>query len=73
MRSRPAALKPFMTFAHPSLEACACTLEDARDACIACLVAFLCRGDLDQPYRLGPVSPELLALEGWIYRPPAAL
>ena len=73
VRARPAALKPWMTFAHPSMEACACTLEDARDACIACLVAFLCRADLDQPYRLGRVPPELLALEGWIYRPPAAL
>lgn len=73
VRARPAALKPFMTFAHPSMEACACTLEDARDACIAALVAFLCRGDLDQPRRLGRVAPELLALEGWIYRPPTAL
>jgi hypothetical protein len=73
VRARPAALKPFMTFAHPSMEACACTLEDARDACIACLVAFLCRDDLDQPRRLNRVAPETLALEGWIYRPPAAL
>ncbi|SOD02001.1 Protein of unknown function [bacterium JGI 053] len=72
-RARPAALRPFMTFAHPSMEACACTLEDARDACIACLIAFLCRGDLDQPHRLGRVPPETLALEGWIYRPPAAV
>jgi hypothetical protein len=71
-RARPAALRPFMTFAHPSLEACACTLEDARDACIACLIAFLCRADLDQPHRLGRATPDLLALEGWIYRPPAA-
>jgi len=71
-RARPAALRPFMTFAHPSMEACACTLEDARDACIACLVAFLCRADLDQPHRLARVSPEMLSLEGWIYRPPAA-
>jgi hypothetical protein len=72
-RARPAALKPFMTFAHPSMEACACTLEDARDACIACLVAFLCRADLDQPHRLARIPPELLMLEGWIYRPPAAV
>jgi hypothetical protein len=72
-RARPAALRPFMTFAHPSLEACACTLEDARDACIACLVAFLCRDDLDQPHRLGRVAAETLALEGWIFRPPAAV
>lgn len=73
VRARPAALKPFMTFAHPSMEACACTLEDARDACLACLVAFLCRDDLDQPQRVGRVPAEMLALEGWIYRPPAAL
>ncbi|HET7461185.1 MAG TPA: DUF429 domain-containing protein [Longimicrobium sp.] len=73
VRARPAALKPFMTFAHPSMEACACTLEDARDACIAALVAFLCRGDLDQPRRLGRVPDDTVALEGWIYRPPAAL
>lgn len=73
VRARPAALKPFMTFAHHSMEACACTLEDARDACIACLVAFLCRDDLDQPRRIGRVPEEMLALEGWIYRPPAAL
>jgi hypothetical protein len=62
-----------MTFGHPSLEAIACTLEDARDACIAALVAFLCRDDLDQPARLGRVPGDVLALEGWIYRPPAAL
>lgn len=73
VRARPAALKPFMSFAHHAMEACACTLEDARDACIACLVAFLCRDDLDQPRRLGRVPEEMLALEGWIYRPPAAL
>lgn len=73
VRARPAALKPFMTFAHPCMEACASTLEDARDACIAALVAFQCRDDLDQPRRLGRIPPDLLALEGWIYRPPAAL
>ncbi len=73
VRARPAALKPFMTFAHHSMEACACTLEDARDACIACLVAFLCRDDLGQPRRIGRVPEDALALEGWIYRPPAAL
>ncbi|HEX8692076.1 MAG TPA: DUF429 domain-containing protein [Longimicrobium sp.] len=73
IRARPAALRPFLTFDNPSLEAIACTLEDARDACIAALVAFLCRDDLDQPRRLGRVPGETLALEGWIYRPPAAL
>jgi len=72
VRARPAALRTFMTFEHPSLEAMACTLEDARDACMAALVAFLCRDDLDQPARLGRAAPETLGLEGWIYRPPAA-
>jgi hypothetical protein len=73
VRARPAALRTFMTFDHPSLEAAACTLEDARDACMACLVAWLCREDLEQPERMARVSPEQVALEGWIYRPPAAL
>ncbi|HYJ79058.1 MAG TPA: DUF429 domain-containing protein, partial [Longimicrobiaceae bacterium] len=73
IRARPAALRPFLAFGHPSLEAAACTLEDARDACIACLVAYLCRDDLDQPRRLARAPADLLALEGWIYRPPAAL
>lgn len=73
VRARPAALRTFMTFEHPSLEAAACTLEDARDACMACLVAFLCRDDLDQPRRLARAGADALALEGWIYRPPAAL
>jgi hypothetical protein len=73
IRARPAALRPFLRFAHPAMEACACTLEDARDACIAALVAFLCRDDLDQPRRLGKTDAATLELEGWIYRPPAAL
>jgi hypothetical protein len=62
-----------MTFDHPSLEAIAATLEDARDACLACLTAWLCRADLDQPFRLARVPEPTLRLEGWIYRPPAAL
>jgi hypothetical protein len=73
VRARPAALRSFLTFGHPSLEATAAALEDARDACLACLVAFLCRDDLDQPARLARVPPDVLALEGWIYRPPQAL
>jgi Protein of unknown function (DUF429) len=73
VRARPAAFRPFLSFDHPSMEAAACTLEDARDACIACLSAYLCRDDLDQPYRLDRVPRELVELEGWIYRPPAAL
>jgi Protein of unknown function (DUF429) len=73
VRARPAAFRPFLSFDHPSMEAAACTLEDARDACIACLVAWQCRDDLDQPARAARASAETVALEGWIYRPPAAL
>ena len=73
VRARPAGLRPYLSFESPCLEAIACTLEDARDACIACLVAWQCREDLDQPHRLGRVPRETVELEGWIYRPPAAL
>ena len=73
VRARPAAFRPFLSFDHACMEATACTLEDARDACIACLVAYLCRDDLDQPYRLDRVPRERVELEGWIYRAPAAL
>ena len=73
VRARPVALRPYLTFEHPSLEAIAVTLEDARDAVMACLTAFLCRDDLDQPRRLNRVPEDTLRLEGWIYRPPMAL
>ena len=73
VRARPAALRPYLSFDHPALEAIACTLEDARDACIACLVAYQCREDLGQPARASTVPEETVALEGWIYRPPAAV
>lgn len=73
VRARPAALRPYLSFDHPALEAIACTLEDARDACIACLVAYQCREDLDQPARAAAAPPETVGLEGWIYRPPAAV
>jgi hypothetical protein len=73
VRARPVALRPYLTFQHPSLEAIAVTLEDARDAVIACLTAFLCRADLDQPRRLNRAPEETLRLEGWIYRPPMAV
>ncbi|HEX6040168.1 DUF429 domain-containing protein [Longimicrobium sp.] len=73
VRARPAAWRPYLSFDHPSLEAIACTLEDARDACIACLVAYQCRDDLDQPARAATVPADTVALEGWIYRPPAAV
>lgn len=73
VRARPAAFRPFFSFDHPSLEATACTLEDARDACLACVVAWLCRDDLEQPFRLDRVPRQTIETEGWIYRPPAAL
>ncbi|HEX2094443.1 MAG TPA: DUF429 domain-containing protein [Longimicrobiaceae bacterium] len=73
VRARPAALRPYLTFAHPSLEAIAVTLEDAWDATIAALTAFLARQDLDQPHRLNPQLRATLELEGWIYRAPDAL
>jgi hypothetical protein len=73
VRARPAALRPYMSFEHPSLEAIAAAFEDPRDACIACLTAFLCRDDLDQPFRLARAPEETVRLEGWIYRPPQAL
>jgi hypothetical protein len=72
-RARAAALRTFLTFAEPSCEACAVTLEDAWDAVIACLVAYQCRDDLSQGERIGAVDALRLRLEGWIYQPPAAL
>jgi hypothetical protein len=72
-RARAAALRTFVTFSEASCEAAAVTLEDAWDAVVACLVAFLCRDDLDQPRRVGSVDGERLGLEGWIYRPPASI
>ncbi|HEX7242516.1 MAG TPA: DUF429 domain-containing protein, partial [Longimicrobiaceae bacterium] len=73
VRARPAALRPYLTFAEPSLEAIAVALEDAWDAVIACLTVFLARNDLEQPFRLHPQLRDTLALEGWIYRAPDAL
>lgn len=72
-RARTAALRPYLEFSEPDCEATAVTLEDAWDATIACLTAFLCRGDLDQPSRINPEALDRIAVEGWIYRPPAAL
>lgn len=71
-RARAAALRIYLDFADPSLEAIAVTLEDAWDATIACLAAWLCRDDLDQPRRVAANHPEL-GTEGWIFRPPATL
>ena len=73
VRARPAALRTFLTFDHPSMEAVAVALEDAWDACIACLTAWLARDDLDQPFRRRASERSRLEVEGWIFRPPAAL
>lgn len=73
VRARPAALRPWLTFENASTEAVAVTLEDAWDATLACLTAWLARADLQQPQRLAGDSPDALEAEGWIYRAPAAL
>lgn len=73
VRARAAALRTFLRFASPGDEAIAVTLEDAWDAVIAALSAFLARDDLDQPFRTGDRPREVIQLEGWIYRPPAAV
>jgi hypothetical protein len=70
-RARAAALRTFLTFDDPALEAIAVTLEDAWDATIACLAAWLCRDDLDQPARVA--AADAAAREGWIYRPPLSV
>jgi hypothetical protein len=74
VRARPAALRPYLSFADRTLEALAVTLEDAWDATLACLTAWLAREDLEQPYRMAAETPRAqIELEGWIYRAPAAL
>lgn len=73
VRARAAALRTFVVFGHRETEALAVTLEDAWDAVLCALTAWLVRDDLDQPFRIGGGNPESTALEGWIYRPPAAL
>ncbi len=72
-RARVAALHTWLSFADPSMEAAAVVLEDAWDAVIACLSAWLARDDLDQPSRVGSHPRDAINLEGWIYRPPAAI
>jgi hypothetical protein len=52
------------------MEATAVTLEDAWDAVLACLTAYLVREDLEQPSRVGTIAPEVVKVEGWIYRHP---
>ncbi len=68
--ARPQKLAPHLSFAHPSMAASAAALEDAWDAVLACLTAFLVRNDLDQPFRVGSHPPEVIRNEGWIYRHP---
>ncbi len=72
-RARAAALRTFMDFESPDCEALVVTLEDAWDAAIACLTAYLCREDLAQPSRVAKVAGTTLEREGWIYRVPMAL
>ena len=72
-KARAAALRTFLDFADPTTEALAVTLEDAWDATIACLTAFLCRNHLDQPFSDARFDHERLRQEGWIYRPPESL
>jgi hypothetical protein len=72
-RARAAALRTFVRFADPGTEAIAVTLEDAWDATVACIAAFLARDDLRQPFRASDHAEQALKLEGWIYRPPASL
>ncbi|MEX0655587.1 MAG: DUF429 domain-containing protein [Phycisphaeraceae bacterium] len=72
-RARPEMLEPWLRFAHPSLSATAVTLEDAWDAVVACLTAWLVRDDLGQPGRVGKHEAAVVAREGWIYRHPEAV
>lgn len=72
-KARAAALQTYVDFMDPSLEALAVTLEDAWDATIACICAYLCREDLEQPGRARPGATDRIAMEGWIYRVPATL
>jgi hypothetical protein len=73
VRARAAALRTFLRFADSEYEAIAVSLEDAWDATIACLTAFLARDDLHQPFRATDHPRPAVELEGWIYRPPATL
>jgi hypothetical protein len=71
-RARAAALRTFLTFGDRQCEALAVTLEDAWDATLSCLAAYLARDDLAQPARLAQRAIRQVGLEGWIYRIPDA-
>lgn len=73
VRARAAALRTFVEFGTSDAECLAVTLEDAWDAVVACLTAYLCRDDLDQPFRIAESAKSRVEREGWIYRPPATL
>jgi hypothetical protein len=73
VRARAAALRTFLRFSDPCHEAVAVTLEDAWDATIACLAAWMCRDDLDQPTRRAPDRADQVRVEGWMYMPPAVV
>jgi hypothetical protein len=73
VRARAAALRTFLRFSDPTHEAIAVAIEDAWDATLACLTAWLARADLDQPFRISSAPREQLAREGWIYRAPSTL
>ncbi len=72
IRARKAALRTFVDFENPDCEAAAVTLEDAWDAVIACLTAYLCRNDLEQPFDLS-YDRGVIVREGWTYRPPITI
>ena len=73
IRARAAALRTFVRFADPANETIAVTLEDAWDAMVCCLTAYLTRDDLDQPFRVSNQPRAVIEAEGWIYRAPATL
>ena len=68
--ARAAGMEAYVRFEPPQLAAVAAGLEDAWDACLAAVNAFIVRDDLDQPTRKG--DPARAAVEGWIYRHPEA-
>jgi len=69
--ARPAQLSPHIDFAHPAIAATCGTIEDAWDAVLACLTAYLVKHNLDQPTQTSNDTPH--NQEGWIYRHPQAL